>query len=68
MPSITSHLPSQVLNLPVLPIREGVLFPQTESVLTFGRSLSLAALNNLKNNSKIQKSLTFSSIHPPSYP
>ena len=50
MPSITSHLPSQILNLPVLPIREGVLFPQTESVLTFGRSLSLAALNKLKNS------------------
>lgn len=30
--------------LPVVPIREGVLFPSTESVLTFGRRLSINAL------------------------
>jgi len=30
--------------LPVVPIREGVLFPSTESVLTFGRQLSLNAI------------------------
>jgi len=38
--------------LPAVPIREGVLFPSTESVLTFGRSISLNALNAItpKNN------------------
>ena len=30
--------------LPVVPIREGILFPSTESVLTFGRSVSLSAI------------------------
>lgn len=32
--------------LPVIPIREGVLFPSTESVLTFGRALSLNAIKD----------------------
>ncbi len=41
---MSDHLPSTVLTLPVIPIKEGILFPQTESVLTFGRQLSLAAL------------------------
>ncbi|MCA9370311.1 LON peptidase substrate-binding domain-containing protein, partial [Candidatus Woesebacteria bacterium] len=30
--------------LPVIPIREGALFPSTESVLTFGRELSQNAI------------------------
>ena len=34
--------------LPVIPIREGVLFPSTESVLTFGRKLSLNAIKLAK--------------------
>jgi len=38
-------LPLDQLVLPVVPIREGVLFPSTESVLTFGRDLSLNAIN-----------------------
>lgn len=46
------NLPVNQLNLPVVPIREGVLFPQTESVLTFGRSLSLSAI---KSNQKDQQ-------------
>ncbi len=37
-------LPAQQLVLPVVPIREGVLFPSTESVLTFGRPVSIAAI------------------------
>ncbi len=37
-------LPSNQLVLPVVPIREGVLFPSTESVLTFGRPLSIKAI------------------------
>lgn len=36
--------PSTNKTLPVIPIREGVLFPSTESVLTFGRKVSLNAL------------------------
>lgn len=38
--------------LPIVPIREGVLFPSTESVLTFGRSISL---NAIKESSKTKK-------------
>lgn len=41
-------LPVSQLTLPVIPIREGVLFPSTESVLTFGRKLSLKAINDGK--------------------
>lgn len=32
------------VTLPVIPIRDGVLFPHTESVLTFGRKLSINAV------------------------
>ncbi|NCN06838.1 MAG: endopeptidase La [Candidatus Pacebacteria bacterium] len=39
----TSDL-STSLVLPAIPIREGVLFPSTESVLTFGRALSKRAI------------------------
>lgn len=40
-----------VLTLPVVPIREGVLFPSTESILTFGRELSLNAIKaSIKTN------------------
>jgi len=38
------QLPSNTFNLPVVPIREGVLFPQTESVLGFGREPSIKAI------------------------
>lgn len=40
--------------LPVVPIREGVLFPSTESVLTFGRNISL---NAIKESSKTKKNV-----------
>lgn len=44
-PEVTFRsLPSTQLVLPVVPIREGVLFPSTESVLTFGRPLSILAI------------------------
>jgi ATP-dependent Lon protease len=39
-------LPANQLILPVIPIREGVLFPSTESVLTFGREVSINAINS----------------------
>lgn len=37
-------IPANQLVLPVVPIREGVLFPSTESVLTFGRAISVTAI------------------------
>lgn len=40
------QLPTSQFTLPVIPIREGVLFPHTESVLTFGRALSLQGIEN----------------------
>lgn len=40
------QLPTTQFSLPVIPIREGVLFPHTESVLTFGRALSLQGIEN----------------------
>lgn len=53
-----SNLPVNQLNLPVVPIREGVLFPQTESVLTFGRSLSLSAIKNSQKDQQYVVLLT----------
>jgi ATP-dependent Lon protease len=38
----------ELMTLPVVPIREGVLFPNTESVLTFGRVISVEAVNQAK--------------------
>jgi len=36
-----------------VPIREGVLFPSTESVLTFGRAISVNALNAVTKQNKL---------------
>lgn len=44
--------------LPVVPIREGVLFPSTESVLTFGRSISLNAIKDSARSKKMVVLLT----------
>ncbi len=44
--------PSKNKTLPVIPIREGVLFPSTESVLTFGRKVSLNALKAANGTKK----------------
>lgn len=44
--------------LPVVPIREGVLFPSTESVLTFGRSISLNAIKEAQKTKKMVVLLT----------
>lgn len=44
---------SEVLTLPAIPIREGVLFPSTESVLTFGREVSLNALQAARGSKKL---------------
>jgi len=47
-----SNLPTNQLKLPVIPLREGILFPITESVLTFGRKISLAGLKAANINPK----------------
>jgi ATP-dependent Lon protease len=44
--------------LPVIPIREGVLFPSTESVLTFGRSISRNAIKESAKSKKLIVLLT----------
>jgi len=41
------------LTLPVVPIREGVLFPSTESVLTFGRIISVEAVHEAKRTQNL---------------
>jgi ATP-dependent Lon protease len=42
--SPTKDLPASQLILPIVPLREGMIFPHTESVLTFGRNLSINAI------------------------
>jgi ATP-dependent Lon protease len=44
---------SDHLTLPVVPIREGVLFPSTESVLTFGRVISVEAIHEAKRTKNL---------------
>lgn len=43
---------------PIVPIREGVLFPSTESVLSFGRSVSLNAIREAIRSKKMVVLLT----------
>lgn len=43
---------SETMVLDAIPIREGLLFPSTESVLSFGRQLSLNAIKNLGSSKK----------------
>ncbi len=57
-PLTQTSLPTSQLALPVIPIREGVLFPSTESVLTFGRQVSLQAIKRASGNSKYVVLLT----------
>lgn len=47
-----SNLPVNQFTLPVIPIREGVLFPHTESVLTFGRQLSRNGIEQASKSSR----------------
>ncbi len=54
--SKTKHPSTHIL--PVIPIREGVLFPSTESVLTFGRSISLNAIKESAKSKKMIVLLT----------
>lgn len=39
--------------LPIIPIKEGVLYPNTESVLTFGRKLSQASVRKALKSNKL---------------
>lgn len=39
--------------VPVIPIRDGIIFPNTDSVLTFGRPKSLTALENAFKSERI---------------
>ncbi len=39
--------------VPVIPIRDGIIFPNTDSVLTFGRPKSLSAIESSFQNKKI---------------
>lgn len=39
--------------IPIIPIRDGIIFPNTDSVLTFGRPKSLAALETAFNHERI---------------
>lgn len=49
----TPEQTEELLRLPAIPIREGVLFPSTESVLTFGRKVSLNALKAANGGKKL---------------
>lgn len=51
--SVSPILPTNQLSLPVIPIREGVLFPNTESILTFGRKISLNAIEAVNQTDKL---------------
>ena len=44
---------SNTLHVPVIPIRDGIVFPHTESILTFGRPKSLSALENAFTGEKL---------------
>ena len=39
--------------VPIIPIRDGIIFPSTDSVLTFGRPKSLAALESAFQKERI---------------
>lgn len=49
-PAPAKKLAPRSLQLPVVAVREGVLFPSTESVLNFGRKKSLAAVKHAQNH------------------
>ncbi len=51
-PTIKKPSTPQRMILDAIPIREGLLFPSTESVLSFGRQLSLNAIKKLGSSKK----------------
>ena len=50
---IKETLPSNDFTLPVIPIRQGLLFPNTESVLNFGRNFSVKAIKKAAKENKL---------------
>ena len=50
---IINNLPTNNFSLPVIPLRKGVLFPNTELVLTFGRSFSEKAIQEAAQENKM---------------
>lgn len=54
----TKNQENQLSMLPVIPIREGILFPNTESVLTFGRKLSVNAIKAAEQSNNMVILLT----------
>ncbi|OGH04049.1 MAG: endopeptidase La [Candidatus Levybacteria bacterium RBG_16_35_11] len=42
-----------IKTVPIIPIRDGIIFPNTDSVLTFGRPKSLTALESSFSNERI---------------
>lgn len=50
---IKEKLPSTELSLPLIAIRQGILFPNTESVMSFGRDKSVKALKDATKNQKL---------------
>jgi len=51
-PKILQPKKPEIMVLDAIPIREGLLFPSTESVLSFGRQLSLNAVKDLGTSKK----------------
>lgn len=51
-PKILQPKKPEIMVLDAIPIREGLLFPSTESVLSFGRQLSLNAIKDLGTSKK----------------
>ena len=45
-------LNSSEMVLPVVPIRDGIIFPGTEMILTFGRQRSVSAIEAGQNSGK----------------
>jgi len=49
---MTDTLQPKEFLLPVVPIRDGIVFPNTEMILTFGRQRSVAAIEAAQNTGK----------------
>lgn len=55
---IKKSLPSDNFSLPVIPLRKDILFPNTESVLVFGRPFSVSAIKKAVKENKMVVLLT----------
>jgi ATP-dependent Lon protease len=52
MAEIEANNPNQPRYIPFIGLREGVIFPETEAVLTFGRPSSIAGINSAVSNNQ----------------